>query len=403
MTHPIEPTDAINHKDSLSHRALPQLPSRQTDHKSDTSPFQVPTPILPLTLQHYLEGYNDNSAKTLVSGFQNGFSLGSIGSLTPSIYRNHSSVSEHQAFVKNKIISDIKLGRVKGPYLQPPFSNFVSSPLGVVPKKSANSFRIIHDLSFPKNSQSVNSTIPYENSTVTLETFDDVANLVLSAGKNCLIAKADIEEAFKIIPISPLDYHKLGFSFNNCFYFQTVLPMGASSSVQIFESFSKALQWILQNKFQVRRVSHIVDDFIFVGPANTNTCQAALDTFLNLASDLGVPIKNDKTIQPSTCVEVHGILLDTCTLMAKLPQDKLDHLKLLVSKFMYCKKVSLQKLQSILGHLNFACKVIKPGRCFLRRLYNATKGHSNPSHLVKLTKECRADLKRMTLGCSKSQ
>jgi len=164
-------------------------------------------------------------------------------------------------------------------------------------------------LSFPKNSQSVNSTIPYENSTVTLETFDDVANLVLSAGKNCLIAKADIEEAFKIIPISPLDYHKLGFSFNNCFYFQTVLPMGASSSVQIFKSFSKALQWILQNKFQVRRVSHIVDDFIFVGPANTNTCQAALDTFLNLASDLGVPIKNDKTIQPSTCVEVHGILL----------------------------------------------------------------------------------------------
>ena len=102
--------------------------------------------------------------------------------------------------------------------------------------------------------------------------------------------------------------------------------MGASSSAQ--RDFTK--------KIQVRKVSHIVVDFIFVGPANTNTCQAALDTFLNLALDIGVPVKNDKTILPSTCVKVYGVLLDTCTLMTKLPQD--NHLKLFVYKYMHCKK-----------------------------------------------------------------
>lgn len=51
------------------------------------------------------------------------------------------------------------------------------------------------------------------------------------------------------------------------FYFDTVLPMGASSSISVFESFSKALQLILNNVLGVSKVSHITDDFVFVGPA----------------------------------------------------------------------------------------------------------------------------------------
>ncbi|WAR01576.1 LOW QUALITY PROTEIN: DPOL-like protein, partial [Mya arenaria] len=311
---------------------------------------------------------------------------------TPSIaiHSNHPSVSTHLDFVRSKVISEIKLGRVKGPYLAPPLPNCICSPLGVVPKKSSTSFRVIHDLSFSRHSLSVNATIPPEHSTVTLETFDTVARL--DAGRGALIAKADIEEAFKIIPISPLDYHKLGFSINKCFYFGTVLPMGASSSVQIFDAFSSCLQWILQNQFSVKRVSHIVDDFIFVGQRQSDECLSYLNIFFSLAQDIGVPIKHQKTVMPSTLIEVHGILIDTETLTARLPQDKLQTLKSLLSTSMKRRKVTLHQLQSILGHLNFACKVIKPGRCFLRRLYDSTVGVSNKHHFIKLSAECRADL-----------
>ena len=38
------------------------------------------------------------------------------------------------------------------------------------------------------------------------------------------------------------------------------------------------------------------------------------------------------------------------------------------------RKVTLVELQSLLGLLNFACKVIRPGRAFLRRLINLTCG-----------------------------
>lgn len=64
------------------------------------------------------------------------------------------------------------------------------------------------------------------------------------------MAKPDIEDAFRKIPIFPLDYHLLGFSWQGQFYFDKCLPMGASSSCQILGIFSVALiQWIMQSKY----------------------------------------------------------------------------------------------------------------------------------------------------------
>jgi hypothetical protein len=57
--------------------------------------------------------------------------------------------------------------------------------------------------------------------------------------------------------------------------------MDASSSVAISESFSTSLQCILFNKLKVRFVSHIIDDFIFIGAPSSNECHSALDAFLD--------------------------------------------------------------------------------------------------------------------------
>ncbi len=56
------------------------------------------------------------------------------------------------------------------------------------------------------------------------------------------------------------------------------------------------------------------------------------------------------------------------------------------------KKVSLRQLQSLIGSLNFACKVVIPGRTFLRRLIDLTKGVYKPNHMLRLNVEARLDL-----------
>ena len=119
-------------------------------------------------------------------------------------------------------------------------------------------------------------------------------------------------------------------------------------------------------------------------------CRLFAECF-DLCKDIGIPIKLKKTIYPTTCAPIHGIDLDTDKMEARLPQDKLSELRGLLRDNMQRKKIRFKDLQSLLGHLNFACKVIKPGRCFLRMLYDLTCGSHRPDHFIKLNTAARAD------------
>ena len=112
-----------------------------------------------------------------------------VDSVPSSFSPNHSSALAYQDFIEDKLRKELRLKRIKGPYKSPPFNNFKVSPLGVIPKREPNSYRLIQDLSFGPLGSAVNHFIPSENATVALETFDDVANLVLECGRNSLISK----------------------------------------------------------------------------------------------------------------------------------------------------------------------------------------------------------------------
>ena len=105
-------------------------------------------------------------------------------------------------------------------------------------------------------------------------TIDDVIRLIKSLGKGCFLAKTDIKSAFRIIPVSPNDFPLLGMEWQGKFYFDKCLPMGCSSSCNIFETFSTALEWIAMNKLNASAVIHILDDFIFIAPSKEK-CQGA--------------------------------------------------------------------------------------------------------------------------------
>ena len=64
----------------------------------------------------------------------------------------------------------------------------------------------------------------------------------------------------------------------------------------------------------------------------------------------------------------------------------------MIAVFIKKRKATLRELQSLIGVLNFACSVVVPGRCFLRRLIDLTIGLRRPNHFVRVTKEVKADL-----------
>ena len=350
----------------------------------------IVTPIVVSHLNFWLDGYDAAKRAYLVDGFTNGFSIEYSSPAFSAFHRNHLSARENPTILRDMISTELSIGRVSGPFQAPPFNHFVTSPLGLIPKKSGQ-FRIIHDLSYPRNA-GVNSFINDCDASVSYETLDDVVNLVLQAGAGALIAKSDIESAFRIIPICPSDRHLLGFMVDNEYYVDNCLPMGCRSSCAIFEQFSKALQWVAQNKLLIPYVSHILDDFIFIGPSNSQIAENALDAFLALCHHCNVPIKEEKTIRPAPCVVVHGIELDSVKMQARLPMEKIKAAKESIEQLLMQRHATLKELQSVIGLLNFACKVVAPGRPFLRRLINLTLGLKQPHHRRALNREVQADL-----------
>lgn len=198
----------------------------------------------------------------LIDGFSQGFDLGCISCPKSRSCDNHPSTRKHLEHVQQKLQHEIQLGCIQGPFEKPPFPDLVCSPLGVVPKSSPGKFRLIHDLSFPFQ-DSVNSHIPDESAKVQYDTIQSVLELVKRFGKGCLMAKTDIEDAFRIIPLHPNCYKLLGICWEGVFYYDRCLPMGAKSSCRIFETFSCALQWVMCKIFQARGMSHMIEDFFF--------------------------------------------------------------------------------------------------------------------------------------------
>ena len=304
---------------------------------------------------------------------------------------NLKSAFELPHIVDQKLFKESSLGRIAGPFPLPPLGGMVFSPLGLQPKKAQGQYRVIHHLSYPKGA-SVNDGIPDEYSSVKYSSVGQAIHSIVQVGSSSYLAKTDIQSAFRIVPVNPVDYPLLGFKWRGQFYYDKCLPMGCSSSCAIFERLSTALEWIIRQKVKEVVVHHILDDFLFIGPTYSS-CQSALSIFKHICQEIGVPLAPDKTVGPLQVLDFAGIRLDTVQMQASLPPDKISKFSQSIQDIIKMKSVQLKQIQSLAGMLNFACGVIAPARAFSRRLYNLQIGLSKPFHHKKVTQEVRADLK----------
>ena len=90
-----------------------------------------------------------------------GVCIGFQNERTPVICSNHFSAVSNPEPVAKELERELLLDRKAGPFLSPPSSNFVGSPMGAIPKKHSQpvKWRIINDLSWPAG-HSINDSIP---------------------------------------------------------------------------------------------------------------------------------------------------------------------------------------------------------------------------------------------------
>ncbi len=332
--------------------------------------------------------------KYLLSGLSHGFHPGVINLPSESlICPNLQSALTEPETVDILIKKEIEANFIIGPFPVPPFNTFRVSPIGVATRKFSGKKRLIIDLSSPHNSPfpSINSLIPLEEFSLHYHDIDQAITLIKDAGRGAWLAKVDITSAFKVMPIHPSFWHLFGIRWKENFYFSVRLTFGCRSSPKIFDMLSEAICWILSNNYDIPYLVHLLDDFLIISPPDSIPA-AHLLTTQKVFSELGIPLALDKTAGPSTSIEFLGINLDSQKFQASLPKEKIDRMILVASTLAANPICSKRELLSVLGHLNFAMRIIPQGRPFISHLLTLASSTHALEDQIALTDSCCNDL-----------
>ena len=354
-------------------------------------PKTSPTPLLVQVWEKALEAHPDRWYRDyIVQGLQLGFHIGFHGSRSHlrSAKRNIPSAYEYSEVVDKYLKEELSAGRLVGPLAQPPPGLQVSR-FGVIPKTSQpGKWRLIVDLSSPEG-VSVNDGVDEALCSLHYPSFDVAARLLLEFGPGALMSKLDIKEAYRMVPVHPEDWLLLGMQWRNSYFLDTRLPFGLRSAPKIFTAVADALQWIMLAQ-GVKSFIHYLDDFFFVEPPGLGG--VAISRALAIWESLGVPVAPNKVEGPSTSLCFLGLELDSTTLTARLPADKLARLRQLVADWGDRKVCRKRDLLSLIGVLQHASAVVQFGRCFLRHMIDLSTTASQLHHHIRLNREFRSDL-----------
>ena len=352
----------------------------------------IATPIRTDRLEYHLKrsAYDEELTQYLIDGFINGFKLGHENDAFNTNPRNQKSVSLYASVVKQKLEAELGAGRMAGPFTTPPFSPFQVSPLGVREKKTKGKYRLIHDLSYPYDGTSVNANIPQQQKTVKYSTVGSAIRKLLQLPQGSFTAKCDMKDAYRMIPVHPSEYPKLGIYFQGQYYYDKCLAMGCGSACKIFETFATAIHHIYEFYNPNTGYVHMLDDSLVLN-SKEDSCQYYLDRFTKLCDDIGIPWEPSKTTKPSTNTVFLGVELDTTHGLAKLPADKLAEYRLEVEETLKRKCITRAEMESLAGKLSWASCVV-PARPFLRRLFDLVHSVKKPFYKIRITQEVRADL-----------
>ena len=143
---------------------------------------------------------------------------------------------------------------------------FRTSPLGLVPKPSSASFRLVQYLSFPRNSPdtpSVNFFINSDDFPTEWGTFSAASALILSLPPGCTAATFDISSAYRLVPVRPAQQNHCCVLWEGKVYVDRAVCFGCRSSAGIFGAVADMLVAIY-NAYGYGPLIKWVDNFLVI-------------------------------------------------------------------------------------------------------------------------------------------
>ena len=141
-----------------------------------------------------------------------------------------------------------------------------------------------------------------------------------------LLAKVDISNAYRNVPVHPDDRWLLGMEWHGEVYIDTVLPFGLRSAPKLFNAVADAVEWVLRTA-GIQHSLHYLDDFLIIGPPGATSCAYNLSLMLRFLEWLGFPVAEEKMEGHTSKLTFLGIKIDVDALVLRLLEEKLTALR----------------------------------------------------------------------------
>ena len=113
---------------------------------------------------------------------------------------------------------------------------------------------------------------------------------------------------------------------------------------------------------------------------------------MHVCLQLGIPLALEKLEGPSQSLTFLGIVLDTQSMEARVPDDKLLRIRTQLAAWLGKQKATKREILSLVGLLQHTTKVVKSGRTSFSRMYSSAAKLRELHYYTKLTKGFRSDL-----------
>jgi hypothetical protein len=153
-------------------------------------------------------------------------------SLPGLIEKNAPSALENGEFITDVLATWVKKGFVAGPFREPPMEGFRGNPLMAAVQKTK--VRPILNLSSPKGRSFNDAVDAWQVENLQMSTPKGFGISIMKAGKNALMSKTDIQDAYKLIPNPKDEWRYYGFTWLGKFFADTTTVFGSKTAPASF-------------------------------------------------------------------------------------------------------------------------------------------------------------------------
>lgn len=359
----------------------------------------------PISIDQFLSAVDHISPEWfqwLSSSLRDGVRIGYTGPRNVQVFRqNNASALSEPLVVDDLLAQEVSKGFLIGPFQDRPLVSpgVYLSHVNALTLHKKDKYRLCIDLSGDLKG-TVNFFISAEDSSVDFSTIDDVVDSTILCGSGALIAKLDLKDAYKILPVHRDDVPLLGIRWRRLYFVSVRLVFGLRSAARLFNNVSTTLVWALDrwtretlvperftscltsskqggpwSLVKTLEMRHLLDDFIFIFIPFLELAEFVFGRLIYLFNQWGFPLNVSKTCYPASSQIVFGIGLNTILGEYFLPESKiikgLEGLKCVEIKG---DSLTKRDMQSLIGLLAFLARALVASRTFLRRLIDSTCG-----------------------------